>query len=167
MRRPDAGGLTAAATQLSVRCLPGSRPGPRCRVSTGRNRQGDGARSEACDQASEAFEGHLTPAMPMLAASPCGYQACPRRGADYCARFARSERQIQRAAGRSCTAVRAGPLIWVLRFLGSALRGWPGYPGCPAGSAGRWPAALRPESGCRISLTLRKYYHSASLVIDR
>jgi hypothetical protein len=118
-------------------------------VITGRNRQGDGTGSESRDQAGDAFESHLTPAMPTLAASPRGYQACPRRGVDYCARFARPERPLQGAAGRSCTAVRAGPLIWVQRSLGPALsgagalwgrrslgpalRGWPGYPGGPAG----------------------------------
>jgi hypothetical protein len=92
-------------------------------VIIGRNRRGDGTGSGSRDQAGDAFESHLTPAMPTLAASPRGYQACPRRGVDYCARFARPERPLQGAAGRSCTAVRAGPLIWVQRSLGPALSG--------------------------------------------
>jgi hypothetical protein len=107
-------------------------------VIIGRNRRGDGTGSGSRDQAGDAFESHLTPAMPTLAASPRGYQACPRRGVDYCARFARPERPLQGAAGRSCTAVRAVhssgfSALWVRRSLGSALRGWPGYPGGPAG----------------------------------
>jgi hypothetical protein len=126
-------------------------------VIIGRNRRGDGTGSGSRDQAGDAFESHLTPAMPTLAASPRGYQACPRRGVDYCARFARPERPLQGAAGRSCTAVRAGPLIWVQRSLGPALSGsgaaglagLSGRPREPLQSAGVRRCGQSPAAGSR------------------
>jgi hypothetical protein len=126
-------------------------------VIIGRNRRGDGTGSGSRDQAGDAFESHLTPAMPTLAASPRGYQACPRRGVDYCARFARPERPLQGAAGRSCTAVRAGPLIWVQRSLGPALSGsgaaglagLSGRPRGPLRSAGVRRCGQSPAAGSR------------------
>ena len=56
------------------------------------------------------------------------------------------------------------PLIWVRRCgAGRVVRA--ARRAAPVQSAGI--AALRPGSGCRISLTLRKHCHSTSLVTER